>query len=415
MKIAKCLLNSVVDMWGILITLWMHCTGTESRNKVIYLDKILRFQIRENINQCFRNVGYDYENAKKVIFTEYALIFVFMAVSIFFSLVLFSLFPTIIRILSHVLIIFLSKKEFGTFKNMKDLQMFLMASSVIYAFVGIYRTIKQRNAMEELADLIIGSGKKRTSFSFFVSVSISMIVLGVKLMILRLLDFRGTSFTSIVSYGYFLVAELYIIGYWTRCTYGLYFLKSSISGFRKVGTLEVIPLFFTSRLAGVLKPLNIVGVAVLKYLLFLGFDLESSPFLRYLENNRLKLYYSIIHMSTYFKSSMRSRECFWHGDLKAQMNRLHFVEPILPLMILSCLSFQYLFRGFLEFFTIQYVLAIQFAHFFFITELFHTFSVVAILTPYLNSDREGLDIQFGDEKILSPVECEVDGVKTGAG
>lgn len=411
MNVYRCVLNSVIDMWSILIMMWTHCIGTQDKNKIIYLDKLLRLEIRENINLCFQKVGCDYENAKKVIFTEYGLILVFTAISIFFCLVLFSVIPTMMRIFSHFLIVVLTKAVLDDWGDMSTLQMLIMASSVVYAVVGIYRTIRQLGMMEELGDIIIGGGKRRTSFRFMVSVFVSLTVLGVKLMVLRLMDFRGTGFLSVATYCYFLIAELYIVGYWTRCTYGLFFLRSNVPGFRKVGVLEIVPLFFTSRLAGILKPLNIAGVCILKCLLLFRLVPESSPALRYLENNRMKLYYSIIHMTTYFKSSAMSRECLWRGELKARMNKLHFVEPLLPLMILSCLFFRYIFRDILEFFTAQYVLAIQFAHFFFITELFHTFAVVSILTPYLSESDKRLGPEFDEEKVLSPMEHTVEDVK----
>jgi hypothetical protein len=201
-------------------------------------------------------------------------------------------------------------------------------------------------------------------------------------LLLRLVNFRGTGVFPLLLYGYFLLSQLATVKYMTRSIYCLFFFRSRIAGFRPISVLELIPLAFTACLAGLLRPLNLLGLGICKYLLFIGFEPASLPIMRILDNNRVKLYYAAVYSCPYFRSSIESRRLLWHGELREKMNRFRFLETVLPLIIVSCLIFLTAFSDIIDFFRVQDVFVIQFTYFFFVVEIFHTFAAVEILGPY---------------------------------
>lgn len=389
MKLLKCLGNVFLNIWGAFPILYMYCVGSDSHNRLFYLDLILQLRIFDNVGRCFRNLGYDYTDSTKVFCTEFFLLMIFTAISVFFLLMLFTLMPVAVRLLSHILLFAITLQKIQPWDgNLSDVEVVLLVCCTVYTAVGIYRTFRQIQSMEALGDMIVGAGKRRSSPVFYISVVFVIIGISCALLMIRLIDFNSTSLPYTLCYYYFLIANVFIIKYCLRCVYGLFFFRSSVPCYRNIELVELIPLFFASCLAGILKPINIVGAIIHKYLVLLRFDPDNNIFLKLLENNRTKLYYAIIHNTSYFVASIKSRHSMWHGELKSKLNSIQFTEPLFPLIILSCYTFVACFAKVVDCFRIEDMIMIQFIFYYSAMELFYTFSVVEIINPYLSAPPE---------------------------
>lgn len=374
----------LMDAWGVSLLLYMCTRGGGRVNRVIFPDKIARLRLLENLDASLKSLGLGYMHAKKVICTEYGLLLVFTAISIFILLTTFALFPTVVRVMAHLLILVLARKFLPDWDMLTDAQAACAGLVVVYTVVGIWRAVVQKKETDKLDEVIIGSSARRTSFWFFMSIILATMALSLLHLVLRLLDFRKSGLFFNLLYVYFIVSQLATVKYMTRSMYCLFFFRSRVPGFRPISVLELIPLAFTASLAGLLRPINMLGIALCKYLIFIGFEPTSLPILRLLDNNRVKLFYAAVHAAPYFRSSVESRALLWHGELREKMCRFRFLEPVLPLIIVSCLFFLSAFANIIDFFRIQDVFLIQFTYFFFVIEIFYTFAVVELLGPYYN-------------------------------
>lgn len=415
MKFLNCLKTILVDSWAFLLIIFVGLTDCSCKSKLLYFDLIAKFQLRECINRCFQQVGYDFSHAKKVVCTEYSLIFVVSALAIFLTLLLFTICPATTRIASHVLIPVLMTRLFPLHANMSLWHFFLYAIAIMYLCCGVYRTTTHVASNDELADHIVGGRMKRTSRQFFASTIVSLVIIAIKIIIFRLLNFHGVSLLSRALYTYFMIAEFYIIVFSTRCSYGLIFCRARIPGFRNVSVLEFIPLFFTVHVAGLLKPINLVMQLIYKLAVVFGLSPERWPVLRFLESNHSRLYYAVIYSTPYFLSSVRSYRLFWHGEIKKQISRLHFVESILPITIMTYLFFESTFKNIVHFFRPQDVAYILFVHYFFVIEIFYTHLVIDILQPCFKNSGDVLANscieEFRDENMFNILACADDSAK----
>ncbi|KAI5170520.1 hypothetical protein PAEPH01_1503 [Pancytospora epiphaga] len=384
MSLSKYFLHTLVDIWGIALTLYMYCGGERYLKIALFPSKIMRFKILENFEMGLDNLGLAYTHVKKVILTEYLLLLMFTCISIFISFIVFALFPTAVRIISHFLLLFLAQKFLPNSEKMTDLHTLYAAIVVGYTIVGVWRAISQRKETERLSDVIVGSDGRRSSFTFFISVVVAIFFMSLFHLNLRLLDFNERRLFPVLLYIFFVLSQLATVKYLTRCVYCLFFFRSRITGFRPVLIVELVPLIFTACLAGMLRPINLLGIALHKYLLFIGFDSSSLPIMKILDNNRLKLYYAAVCSKPYFCASIESRKLLWHGELRDRMTRNRLLEPLFPLIVATFLMFLSLFSGIVDFFRIQDVLVIQATYFFFALEVFNTFAIVNILGPYYN-------------------------------
>lgn len=91
-----------------------------------------------------------------------------------------------------------------------------------------------------------------------------------------------------------------------------------------------------------------------------------------------------MYSCSYFRLSVESRRLLWYGELREKMNGFRLLEPVLPLILVSCLMFLSIFSGSIDFFRPQDVIIVQFTYFLFVVEVFHTFAAVEILGPYYN-------------------------------
>lgn len=383
-SVSKYLVHSLTDAWGISLFIYMYSRGGGHMNRVIFPNKIAQLRLLENLDISLNNLGLGYVHAKKVICTEYGLLFVFTAILIFILLTVFALFPTVVRVLAHLLILVLARKFLPDWDMLTDTQAAYAALVAAYTVVGIWRAIIQRKETDKLADVLIGSGTRRTSFWFFLSIVPSFMVLGLFHLLFRLLDFKEPGLFHLLVYIYFIASQLSTVKYMARCMYCLFFFRSRIPGFRPISAFELIPLAFTASLAGLLRPLNLLGVLFCKYLVFIGLEPTSIPIVRLLDNNRVKLFYAAVYSRPYFRSSVESRSLLWHGELREKMGSFRFLEPVLPLITVSCLTFLSVFSNVIDFFRTQDVFVIQFTYFFFIIEIFYTFAAVKLLEPYYN-------------------------------
>ncbi|KAI4292890.1 hypothetical protein PAPHI01_2164 [Pancytospora philotis] len=392
MKILRCLLNSLLDAWGFLPILYMYCIGDKNGNRVFRMELLARLRFAENVERCFKSIGYDYAFAQKVFCTELFLLLVFSGVSAFFLITLFALFPNIVRLLSHLALFAVAVDKTRVWRGgASDAQVLMLAAASVYTLAGLWRTFRQIKRTEELADIIIGAGKKRTSPLFFASSLLACTVVTLIFVSIRLVDFQCNGIGYVLAWYYFLVSQVYTFKYCVRCVYGFFFFRSYTTHIRRTSLLELFSLLFASCLAGILKPLNIVGAAVRNGLVLLGYDPGSNALLRILENNRSKLYYAVIFNTPYFAASVRSREVFWHGELKERMNRIQFSEPMLPLILVSCCALIECWHSVVDCFRIEDMLVLQFTIYYSVMELFYTFSVVEIIKPFFLALADGAE------------------------
>lgn len=382
--------NAMYDSWSLLTFLLLILGFKQDCKQIVWPEYICKFKLYENISKCMEGMGFSHAHAFEVLRTEYLIFVFYIATSLVFTLTSFSVFPLFTKLCSHGLFFTLGLYYLTKSEMQLPVSVPLSIALLLYTAIGFYRSFRFKRIGETIADYIVGRSEKRTSFKFFLLAFTHMIFVILRVFIFRFIDYSPSSMTSFLSYHYFLIAELFVIIYTTRFTIGFVYCRVAIPNFRPIRPLELFSLFLASRVAALLKPINMALSLVRRILWWVRITEEEHPILAYFENNRSKVFYAMINSLSYFEASDMSRKYFWRGELRTRLTKIDAVEYIFPLAASSWLILIILFRYLFVCFRVSDLLFMILSHYFFIIEIFHSFAAIDILAPYYDEEQQKL-------------------------
>lgn len=343
---------------------------------IIFDIKLAKFSINFrpngffNIYSCLERIEFNFTNFEKVIRTEFYIISVYTTICLFFFYIVYSLFPFITVLLSHMIFFVLFSYMIYPFKsatsNNNNFKMHFIFNSkyfffifLLYIIIEISRVFNSKTNIEETSDSLIGGKEKRTNPAFYCMIAFFILFINVETIFIRIFTTKYTNQTHIWTFYLFMLHEVFYNGYLIQSLFTLLFCTKLLKNFRKVSFFEIFNIFISSRVAACLSLFN-AFLSVFAYLARC-FHINEDKFKNlyaFLDNNKLKVFYSVVYCKPYFCASRESRKLLWKGDLKAKIMKIESKNSLLPIVFLSFfffkkyLSFLFRFYRYFDIFTL---------------------------------------------------------------
>ena len=226
MKESKFSRTFLKNSWCIFIMILLWSNDSISKNRSFGIKNILSLDISKKFQALFNEIsGGNIIYSKRILFSEYAVIWILTFNITFISIGIYILIPVLYRYFAYLLSLYFSSKLVLKSSFSYELKIFTFSTITTIMFINFTNSSPNTDKHNILA---ISSFFKTTTplgFWFWLSVIVFIAVMFFKSILIRLLNFKEDGVLSLLIYIFFIVVEINNTVYFSRAVFGSHFFK----------------------------------------------------------------------------------------------------------------------------------------------------------------------------------------------